>query len=166
MIELRNIEKSDEALLVEYLNDESVLKYLSSRIPHPYTLEDAAWWVDKGCGKDGVVKAIEYRGTFCGIISMREQLFEHSHSGEVGYWVAREFWGRGIATIALTQFTREIFSSQNIVRLYASVFSGNVGSMKVLQKAGYKHEGTLSCSVKKGGIYFDEYIFAKVNVPS
>ena len=57
MIELREFKKEDEGLLVSYLNEESVTKYLSARLPQPYTKEAAAWWVNTG-SKIGIVKAI------------------------------------------------------------------------------------------------------------
>ncbi|WHI46983.1 GNAT family N-acetyltransferase [Microbulbifer sp. VAAF005] len=150
MVKLRDLTKRDEPLLVEYLNNTLVLEYLSSRIPYPYTAEDAAWWVEVGSKEVGIVKAIECDGVLCGVISMYKQEFEHSHSGEIGYWIAKEYWGKGIATEALMRFSSDIFSSGKVVRLFASVFSGNDGSVRVLQKAGFDLEGVLNCSVRKG----------------
>lgn len=57
---------------------------------------------------------------------------------EVTYWVDRAAWGRGIASQAL-----ELLMSLVPVRpLYARVASDNVGSLKVLQKSGFKIIGT------------------------
>jgi len=52
---------------------------------------------------------------------------------EVGYWIGREFWGKGIATRALSQFL-EIEKTRP---LCAYVAKHNVGSRRVLEKCGF-----------------------------
>ena len=52
---------------------------------------------------------------------------------EVGYWLGREFWGRGIASAALEQFLQEVKPRQ----LYAHVAKTNPGSMRVLEKCKF-----------------------------
>lgn len=44
MLEFRKFEQKDEELLVSYLNDETLMQFLSARIPQPYTKESADWW--------------------------------------------------------------------------------------------------------------------------
>jgi RimJ/RimL family protein N-acetyltransferase len=51
----------------------------------------------------------------------------------VGYWLDREFWGRGVATEALRLFVTEIKERP----LFAYVASTNLGSARVLEKAGF-----------------------------
>ena len=51
----------------------------------------------------------------------------------VGYWVGREFWGRGLATAALAELVTEIPERP----LHAWVASSNVGSIRVLEKCGF-----------------------------
>jgi len=53
---------------------------------------------------------------------------------EVGYWIGREFWGRGIATLALMEVVREV----EIRPLFAHVAKHNIGSRRVLEKCGFK----------------------------
>jgi len=53
---------------------------------------------------------------------------------EVGYWIAREHWGRGIATRALSRFLSEIAERP----LYAGVAKRNIASIRVLEKCGFK----------------------------
>jgi RimJ/RimL family protein N-acetyltransferase len=55
----------------------------------------------------------------------------------VGYWLGREFWGRGIATEALRLFLAEVSERP----LYAFVASTNVASARVLEKAGFAATG-------------------------
>ena len=51
----------------------------------------------------------------------------------IGYWVGREFWGRGLATAALAELVVEIPERP----LHAWVASSNVGSIRVLEKCGF-----------------------------
>jgi len=51
----------------------------------------------------------------------------------IGYWVAREFWGRGLATAALAEFLGEVEERP----LHALVSTDNVGSIRVLEKNGF-----------------------------
>ena len=46
MVTLRDFNQNDIDRLVHILNDEAVTKFLSTKIPNPYTKEDAAWWVN------------------------------------------------------------------------------------------------------------------------
>lgn len=60
--------------------------------------------------------------------------FEHDGRREVGYWIGKEFWGRGIATRALT-----IFLGLDSTRpLYAGVARHNVASIRVLDRCGFR----------------------------
>lgn len=56
---------------------------------------------------------------------------------EVGYWLGREFWGKGIATRALLAFLPEIEERP----LYAHVAKHNIASRRVLEKCGFKLVG-------------------------
>jgi RimJ/RimL family protein N-acetyltransferase len=51
----------------------------------------------------------------------------------VGYWIGREFWGRGLATRALEELLREVPERP----LYAYVATSNAGSIRVLEKCGF-----------------------------
>lgn len=63
--------------------------------------------------------------------------FVHSGEREVGYWVGKEFWGKGIATQALSEFLDQIETRP----LYAHVARHNIGSIRVLEKCGFRISG-------------------------
>jgi RimJ/RimL family protein N-acetyltransferase len=52
---------------------------------------------------------------------------------EVGYWIGREFWGRGVATAALRRFLER----ERTRPIYAGVVTHNLGSIRVLEKCGF-----------------------------
>lgn len=59
--------------------------------------------------------------------------FEISGEREVGYWLGRDFWGKGIATQALSEFLTLV----QIRPLYAHVAKQNLASRRVLEKCGF-----------------------------
>ena len=52
----------------------------------------------------------------------------------VGYWIGREFWGRGVATTALQEYVAEVTERP----LYAYVAELNRASIRVLEKCGFR----------------------------
>ena len=52
----------------------------------------------------------------------------------MGYWIGREFWGRGVATRALWAFLHEVEERP----IYAGVAETNIASIRVLEKCGFK----------------------------
>ena len=90
-------------------------------------------WHTRVLGDDAVVaKTIEVGGDVAGnVVSFPSPV---SRRREVGYWIGREFWGRGIATAALERFLDYDRSRP----LYAGVVTHNVGSIRVLEKCGFR----------------------------
>lgn len=161
MVSLRDFTDNDIDSLVTILNNESVTQFLSTKIPSPYTPEDAKWWVSEG-SKGDLIKGISVNGQLAGCIGVTRGEFEYQKSGEVGYWVAQEFWRKGIASLALMQMSDYVFSNTDIVRLFASVFSGNAASMGLLLNCGFTQEAVLQKAIYKNGQFYNNHIFAKL----
>jgi [ribosomal protein S5]-alanine N-acetyltransferase len=162
MISLREYSQTDLERLVTLANNQSVSRYLVSTFPYPYTRADAEWWIASGSKQNGAItRVIENDGLFVGSVGITPQSGWRDHVAEIGYWVAEEHWGKGIATMALRQMTDYGFSQRNLRKLSAPVLAPNVASMKVLEKCGYQREGILKNEVQKGGTYFDTHHFAR-----
>lgn len=73
---------------------------------------------------------------------------------DLGYWLGREFWGRGIATAALGLFLAEIARRP----LYARVAKDNVGSRRVLEKNGFRVVGEEREYANARNAFVDEYV--------
>jgi len=61
---------------------------------------------------------------------------------ELGYWVARDHWGKGYASEAAITVMNEVSSHLGISRFVAGVFADNPASMRVLEKIGFKKTGS------------------------
>jgi len=159
MITLRDFNEGDADQLLCILNDPEVIKFLSSKIPTPYTLKDAQWWISTG-SKTSMVKAIEFNGSLVGCIGAEQGEFEYKRSAEIGYWIAKDFWRRGIATQAINEITSLVFNTTDIIRLFASVFSSNTASMHVLGKCGFELESVHKKSIYKNDEFYNNHVFS------
>lgn len=159
VIALRDYEERDILPIVSLLNNARVIKWLSPRIPYPYGLPDAEWWVATGC-REGINKAIDYQGELVGAIGVTPGRFEHARSAEIGYWVGEPHWGKGLATEAVAAMTTGVFRTTNIVRICGTIFSENTASMRVLEKCGYYREAVQKNALWKYRKLSDAHIYA------
>ena len=97
-----------------------------------------------------LIKTILFDGSVAGNIVCFEQLGER----EVGYWLGKEFWGKGIASQALAQFLDLIETRP----LYAHVAKHNIASKRVLEKSGFKVAAEDKFFSKIFGEDIEEYI--------
>jgi RimJ/RimL family protein N-acetyltransferase len=88
-----------------------------------------------------IARTIIYKEKIVGhIICWKEGKYEQ----RVGYWIGKQFWGRGIATSALKEF----LSIVKIRPLYAEVANHNLASKRVLEKNGFvSHEEGMKISM-------------------
>jgi RimJ/RimL family protein N-acetyltransferase len=82
---------------------------------------------------EAIVKTIVADGEVAGNVLS----FEREGRRLVGYWLGREFWGRGLATRALAELLEEL----SVRPLYAEVATANIGSIRVLEKCGFVRVG-------------------------
>lgn len=82
--------------------------------------------------------------------------------GEIGYFVAEEFWGKGIATEAVKLMEKIAFKELKLKRVEILMKTENKASEKVAIKNGYVKEGIKRKAVKNRNQYFDVYLYAKI----
>lgn len=89
----------------------------------------------------------------------------HCRTAELGYYIAQECWGRGIMTSAVRQLCDKIFAETDILRIFAEPFTYNIGSRRVLEKAGFALEGILKNNAVKNGKVQDMAVYALTKEP-
>ncbi len=92
-------------------------------------------------------------------IGLYQQEDVYRCSTELGYWLAEDFWGQGIATAAVNVMSELAFSRSDLVRIFACVFENNIGSCRVLEKAGFVLEGVHRRAVLKDGCFLWEKVY-------
>ena len=160
MIKLRSFVDSDIDSIALYANNFNISQYMT-RVPYPYTRDDAVWWVETGSKEQGLNYAIDLGGKCIGVVGVRFGDLELLYSAEIGYWIAEDYWGKGIGTEAVSKMTDQVFSEKKTVRLSAPVFSPNKASMRVLEKCGFKLEAIHQKAAFKNDEFLDEHIFVK-----
>ena len=132
-IQLRDVEASDLALFFEHQRDPVAVAMVEFRSRNAD--EFAQHWAKLLTDETKLKKTIVVDGQVAGNIGS----WTSEGKREVGYWIDRGFWGRGVATEALSAFLR----LEQTRPLHAGVAKHNLASIRVLQKCGF----TLSDSV-------------------
>lgn len=82
--------------------------------------------------------------------------------GEVGYFVDREYWGRGIASKAVGLVERFGFGEFKLKRIEIVTLKENIPSIRVAEKCGFRKEGIQRAKLFHDGQYRNAYLFAKI----
>ncbi len=133
-VTLRNMLVSDLPILFQQQQDPEA-NYLAA-----FTAEDPT---DKVAFMQHWKKVLQNSANFNQIILYQGQVagymahFEQFDKPSVGYWLGKDYWGKGIATKALGQFVGLIEARP----LHARVAADNIGSRRVLEKCGFVLDG-------------------------
>lgn len=113
-------------------------------VPTPYTEDDARRYV-QDC-----IEAPEKRRPFAitdresgRVVGSLDMRINNMRSGHVGYWVAADVRGRGVATAALSALARWAFDDVGLQRLELVTDPENRASQRVAEKVGFKREGVM-----------------------
>ena len=159
---IRDYRPCDAESLAKHANNRKVWLGLRDAFPHPYTIEDAKNFLQGSvAGLPRINFCIEINGTAVGGIGLRPGEDVHRHTAEFGYWLAEEFWGRGIMSEVVPAFADYCFKEFSLNRLFAMPHSSNPASARVLEKAGFVLEGRLRKNVVKDGKVLDSLLYAK-----
>ncbi len=140
-------------------------KYLSDRIPSPYTEADADWWlgmVSEHDGVDGLFRAIVLDGRIVGSISVECRPDVYRRDCEIGYMLLTEYWSQGIMTEAARLMCEEAFDKLDIARITGIVYTENEASWRVLEKNGFVREGLQRKAACKAGKMHDIFLYGKL----
>lgn len=161
--ELRPWRRGDADALIRHANDRAVWQGLGDLFPHPYTSQDAKWWLGGGFEtRNELALAIDLGDGVVGGLGLKfwpDPIFRGT--AEVGYWLGRERWGQGIMTRVLTAFVPWAFERFDLIRIEAGVFETNPASGRVLEKTGFALEARLARSVTKDGRVLDRLLYAR-----
>ena len=164
-IHLSEIQLTDQAACLEHLKDKEIYDR-TLRIPYPYTEADFQARMEivrKTAEQQGrpVHWAIRTEDDYliggCGFDGFQ---VGKTHRAEIGYWLAKPYWGRGIMTAVVRRACEFAFAEFGLVKIVAHVFAENAASAKVLEKCGFRQEGYLRKHYLKDGKYRDARLFA------
>lgn len=144
---LRPLRPKDAEPLHRLINDWEVTCTLSG-LPYPYPRALADEWIESTVARiaDGSAYHLAITGkegrkeTIVGVVGI--SLDAARRSARLGYWVGRAYWKHGVATEAARRLTSWAFANLPLDLVAAEVIEGNVGSLKVLRRVGFREVGT------------------------
>lgn len=159
---LRPWSVKDADRLAVIANNKNVADNLRDGFPFPYSLPDAQNWLNSVIPVNDpprffAILSDNYLAGSIGIVT-KEDIYRKNI--EIGYFLAEEYWGKGIITKAVKAATAYAFSKFDIVRVYAEPYADNPGSRRVLEKAGFICEAVFKKNVIKNGIIKDSCIYS------
>lgn len=116
-------------------------------IPHPYLDGMAETWIQSQESDFQTDKSLVFaiclkeNGKLAGAIGLNLQL--NFELAELGYWIGKEYWNNGYCTEAAGRIIEFAFNHYKLHKIYATHFTNNPASGKVMEKAGMHLEGTL-----------------------
>lgn len=135
-----------DALKVRDLaNNKEIAEILG--LPYPYELKFAQEWIAsqpeliKRCEEFPLKIVSKQLMEIVGTITIRVD--KDNNKGELGYWIGKDYWGKGYATESINRIVDYGFSELKLNKIWAAVISRNIASIKVLMKVGLQKEGTL-----------------------
>ena len=156
-VNFRLAEKEDLALLAEWVNKPEVFGeynplHQMSRVDFEKSFDgphEEKWFVVEK--KDG---------TKIGFLAHFYVLHVAGRQLEIGYSLLPNERGKGYCSEAIKIMVDYLFLSKDVGRIQAQTDPRNVASQKVLEKAGFKREGTLRRSFFMRGEWRDAYIYS------
>jgi RimJ/RimL family protein N-acetyltransferase len=164
-VHLTEFRPSDQPALVQHLHDRDIYDR-TLRIPFPYADATADEWlalvasVTEQQGRPvqfAIRSASDALIGGCGFSGFQAG---KSHLAEVGYWLAKPYWGRGLMTAVVQRLCRHAFEEFGLVKIIAHVHPHNQASTRVLAKCGFQEEGFLRKHFLKDGQFLDARLFA------
>lgn len=160
---IRKWELSDAKDLAAALSNKKVQDNLRDGLPYPYTEQDGKEFISAMLSADEnetFAFAITVDNMVLGSIGIFRQGNIHRQTAELGYYIAEEYWGKGIMTEAVKQICEYVFANSDIIRIYAEPFAYNIASCRVLEKVGFQYEGTLRSNAVKNGKAIDMKMYS------
>jgi len=148
---LREVRDDDLPVFFDNQRDPEALQMaaFTSKDPADRTAFDAHWARIR-TKDDILIRTIVVDGRVAG--SVLSYVMEGEP--EVSYWLGREFWGRGIATVALAEFLK----LQTARPIFARAAKDNAGSLRVLEKCGFEIIGDDKGFAEARGREIEEFL--------
>ena len=160
---IRKWKLTDAKDIAVALSNKKIQDNLRDGLPYPYSEQDGIDFISSmlSANEDATFAfAITLDDKVIGSIGVFRQQNIHRQTAEMGYYIAEEYWGKGIMTDVVKQICEYVFKNSDILRIYAEPFACNTGSCRVLEKAGFQYEGTLRNNAVKNGKVIDMKMYS------
>ncbi|MBB6218003.1 ribosomal-protein-alanine N-acetyltransferase [Anaerosolibacter carboniphilus] len=161
---LRKITSEDAKVLLNYWSDEDVIRYMNieslTKIEFIHEMIDLLnnLYDNRQAIRWGIIN--KENNHLIGTCGYNSGLDENEHTGEIGYEIGKEYWGKGFMQEALKSVIDYGFQTMDLNRIEALVMLENIASIELLKKLGFKEEGVLREHGFYKNSFWDEYCFS------
>ena len=160
-IRLRAFEREDLEIVLRWVNDEEVTKYLSDSLIYPVSRADEMKWIESISNanhKEKILAVETLKGELIGSIGLTNINWVE-RKAEMGIMIGeKDHWNKGYGSDAVREILRLAFERMNLNRIYLRVFENNPRAIRVYERCGFRKEGTLRHDHFHGQQYFDTII--------
>lgn len=139
----------------------------TTNIPFPYTKENGEFWVnlaiDSLASGSAYIFAIRLKDNPTIIGGVGLGIDKTNNKAEMGYWLDEQYWNKGMVTEAAKALVQFGFDTLELKRIFATHFTHNEASGRIMQKIGMQKEGILQAYTLKDGQYLDHIVYAIIN---
>jgi RimJ/RimL family protein N-acetyltransferase len=156
-VDLCTIEEEDLPALHEAINDPSMWRTTGMSRPNSMAAE-REWFESLAEADDAVSFAVAASGDLVGNVGLRD-IDGNDGTAEIGFYVLPAHQGEGYATQAARLAVGYAFDHQRLHRVDAETYGFNEASRRVLEKAGFEHEGVRRDAAFVDGAYRDVHVY-------
>jgi RimJ/RimL family protein N-acetyltransferase len=161
---IRPLKEEDAGSVYLNVKDPEIAKW-TINIPHPYPKDGALSFIKKS--HESLLKGLSFdlglemkiESKVIGIMALLNLDWKHKNA-ELGYWVGKKYWNKGLATEAAQKMVDFGFKRLKLHRISARCFLNNDASRRVMEKVGMLQEGVFRKEVCKEGEFIDLVYYA------
>ncbi len=157
LLSVRSWQSGDESYLALNANNKNISDAMPSKFPHPYTYDDAVYWIKHNKNKLQQNNfAVIYDNEPVGNIGFAKGKVQNQNTGNITIWIGKEYWGKGIAFEVIIFFAGYCFNKFGVKKLSVKTSFDNKRAISLFNRTGFKKENTFI----KGNNISDELIFS------
>lgn len=167
-IHLSPIVPADREAILSHVQDRELSRF-TRVVPYPYPPDLADQWITSVAddlarnGRETIWAIRDEAGRMIGTVELAPGALGKEHTSEIGYWLAKPYWGRGIMTAVVRHVVDLGFREFGLERITAHVFVLNSASARVLEKNGFVIEAPLlRKEYRRDGQTFDGRLYARL----
>jgi ribosomal-protein-alanine N-acetyltransferase len=162
---LRRIVPADIDVVFRGLSDPAVIAHYGVSYETREATQRQMDWFEEihsaGTGRWWGISGLEPGAPLIGACGLNDICAEHCR-GELGYWLLPDYWGRGIAAQCVGAMLEHAYGPMGLHRVAAEVEVDNHASRRLLDRLGFRHEGTRRGYERKHGSFIDLMIYARL----